>query len=323
MKNDVSRVVSLLPSATEIVAALGGSHLLVGKSHECDFPPDLDLPILTAQRVDAPALSFAEIDRQVRECLDLGRSLYSLDTQMLEALKPDVILTQDLCRVCSIDLESVRRLARAMPGPPRLVSLNATTLEGVLDDGVLVADALGLDALPLVTSLRERLFAAQEFVNPYADAPSVALLEWTDPLFCAGHWTPQMIERAGGSHPLNPTIADERAGAAVGPQHAARRASPSRAITPDELVSTRPEFLIIAPCGLSLARARAAARELAGRPWWRDLPAARSGRVAIVDGNQMFNRPSPRLLDAFEWLVGFLNDRPELTPKGFPWEKFT
>lgn len=319
MTNDVSRVVSLLPSATEILGALGGLHLLVGRSHECDHPPGLNLPFLTTQAIHAR--DPAQIDRQVRETLAQGRPLYSLDTKMLQALEPDVILTQDLCRVCSIDLESVRRVAAGLPKPARIVSLNATTLEGVLDDCLRVAHAVGLDPHPLVASLRERLFAAQEFVNPYALAPSVALLEWTDPLFCAGHWTPQMIERAGGTHPLNPTRADERAGAAVGPQHAARRAPASRTITPEELVQSRPEFLIVAPCGLSLENARAAARQLAAQTWWQDLPAVLRGRVAIVDGNQMFNRPSPRLLDAFEWLVGFLNDRPELTPPGFPWEK--
>jgi len=331
------RVVSLLPSATEIVAALGAGHLLVGRSHECDFPGTLRaLPILTGvgrappphaqdepgESRDRPPPTPADIDRAVRDSLNAGHSLYTLDTGALAELKPDVILTQDLCQVCSIDLETVRAVASTLDPSPRVVSLNPQTVEDVFDDVITVGRAVGFDAEAsrLVVALRNRLFAASEHINPYADPVNVAFLEWTDPIFIGGHWTPQLIERAGGRHPLNPCVAPDDAGAAAGPQQAWAKAGKSVTVPPDVLVASRPEAIIISPCGLDLDATRACARELAKRDWFQDLPAARAGRVALVDGNQMFSRPGPRLVDAFEWLVGWLHGLPKLIPPGFPWE---
>lgn len=317
------RVVSLLPSATELLCAAGGRHLLVGRSHECDFPTGIEsLPILTAQRTRST--DPAAIDREVSASLAVGDSLYTLNEALLTALKPDLILTQDLCSVCSIDLRAVERVVAGLVPRPAVLSLNPSTVEDVLDDLLRVGEAAGLgaNATRAMVDLRARLFQASEFINPFADGPSVGFLEWTDPLFCAGHWSVELIERAGGRHPLNPTLAAPDAGAAAGPQRAQRRAGPSRRISPDEFVASRPEFLIIAPCGMNLAAAKECTAQLARQPWWDDLAAVRSGRVAVVDGNQMFNRPGPRLLDAFEWLTGFLNGRPELVPRGFPWERF-
>jgi ABC-type Fe3+-hydroxamate transport system substrate-binding protein len=236
-----------------------------------------------------------------------------------------LILTQDLCRVCSIDVGTVRTIASGLSPPPRILALNPQTLEDVLDDVLRVGEGSGrpADAGAAVVSLRERLSRAADCVNPYQDGPSVAVLEWTNPVFVAGHWTPQLVERAGGRHPLNPTRASPEAGAAAGPQAASRRAGPSIAISPEQLVASRPERLVICPCGVGLARAREMAADLSQRRWWRDLPAVRAGRVAVVDGNHMFSRPGPRLVDAFEWLVGWLNERPEFMPRGFPWEPFT
>jgi iron complex transport system substrate-binding protein len=317
------RIVSLLPSATEVLCLLGGEHLLVGRSHECDYPPSVAVvPVLTAPRIP-PEASPAETDRAVSEALGAGQSLYTLDEQALADLRPDLILTQDLCAVCSIDLAAVQRAAAAIPSRPRVLSLNPRTIDAVLDDLLAVGEAAGLDPAPAVARLRERFFAAEEYINPYADPPSVAFLEWTDPLFCAGHWTVQLIERAGAAHPLSPTVPDPCAGAAAGPQRSQRSAPPSRRITPEELVASAPEWLVIAPCGLDLMRTRETARVLAREPWWKALPAVQRGRVALVDGNQMFNRPGPRLAEAFEWLVGWLNDRPELIPEGFQWEPFS
>lgn len=317
------RIVSLLPSATEIVALLDAQDLLVGRSHECDFPESIrHLPALTAQRTHAE--SPAEIDRQVREALHANQSLYSLDESLLASLMPDLILTQDLCEVCSIDLAAVRRVTSKLRPEPSVLSLNPTTIEGVIDDVLRVALAIGHEAQGKTAAarLRERLFAASEFVNAYIDGPSAAFLEWTDPLFCAGHWTVQLIERAGGWHPLNPTTPKPTSGAAAGPQMAERIAGKSIRVPPEILVATRPEFLIICPCGFNLEHTRRAAHDLAQQPWFRELPAVQRNGVALVDGNQMFNRPGPRLLDAFEWLVGWINDRPELIPPNFPWEPF-
>lgn len=318
------RVVSLLPSATEIVAELGVGEWLVGRSHECDQPAEPwlhALPVLTAQRTspDAPA---AEIDAQVRAAMAQHQALYTLDEGRLADLRPDVILTQDLCHVCSIDLAAVQRVAARLSPQPKVVSLNPHTLEAVLDDHLTVGAALGIPdrARRAVAALRERLYTLGDFVNPFDDGPNVAFLEWTDPLFVGGHWTPQLIERAGGRHPLNATQPVAGSGAAAGPIGLTeRQAGKSVTVPPEVLAASRPEVLIIAPCGLALPRALAEARALLRHPWFVDLPAVRSGRIAVVDGNRMFNRPGPRLVDAFAFLVGYLQNRPEIIPANFPW----
>lgn len=321
------RVVSLLPSATEILHAIGGGHLLVGRSHECDFPEVLtDRPVLTAQRT--VFTGSADTHRQVADLFASAgaeggnASLYHLDADALRALRPDVILTQDLCEVCSIDLGTVERVARKMDPVPRIVSLNPQTLDAVLDDHLRVGRAVGLEAeaSACVTALHARFTRAEEHVNPYADGSVVGFLEWIDPVFIAGHWTVQLIERAGGSHPLNPTVPIPGSGAAVGPQQASRQAGKSIRVAGEVFAATRPQWLVIAPCGLTLEQVRAEAEGLRDQAWFASLPAVRAGRVALVDGSQMFNRPGPRLIDAFEFLVGWLQGRPELIPRGFPWE---
>lgn len=321
------RVVSLLPSATEHLCLIGGRSALVGRSHECDFPSGLDdVPTVTGQRIPA-GTNPAEIDRLVREQVGTGSSLYTLNTELLAELKPDLILTQDLCRVCSINKDTIRQVVagiRTPSGPPRILSLNPHTLEDVLEDLLNVGGAVDLarESRDAVIRLRERLFRAMEYVNPYLEGPNVAFLEWTDPVFVAGHWTPQLIERAGGQHPLNPTTPVENAGTGSGLQAASRRAGPSREVEAEKLVRSRPEVLIICPCGANLVQAEAMVADLATRPWWFELPAVRANRVAVVDGNQMFNRPGPRLVESLEWLVGWMNGVPELIPEGFPWRRW-
>lgn len=328
------RVVSLLPSATELLCAIGGRGLLVGRSHECDFPAGLsDVPILTAARTGPsgstasafPGADPGAIDAQVRALLAQNEALYTLDSALLASLRPDVILTQDLCSVCSIDLAAVERvvadLRRMGAANPTVLSLNPHTVEDVLDDLLRVGDSTGLsqNAMRTALNLQERLHAAQAHVNPFDDGPVVGFLEWTDPLFVAGHWNVQLIERAGGRHPLNPTQAAEGAGAAAGLQQGSRRAGKSIAVPPEVLAAIKPGWLVVAPCGLGLDAAWECTRALAEQAWFRELPAYRAGRVAVVDGNQMFNRPGPRLVEGFEWLVGWLQGRGELVPGGFPW----
>jgi len=315
------RVVSLLPSATELLDAVGAISLLVGKSHECDAPASIaHLPILTRQRID-PNSSSSTIDAEVSKALAAGESLYTLDEQTLAELRPDVILTQDLCEVCSIDLAAVARVASKLSTNPTIISLNPHTVEDVIDDLLRVGEAVGVRerAMHVAVTMRERLYAAQEYVSSLEEGPVVLFLEWTDPPFCAGHWTVQLIERAGGRHPFNPTVAPSGLGAAAGFQQGARKAGKSTRLDLAAILAAQPEAIVIAPCGFDLDRAIACTRELQTQPWWRELPAVRSGRVAIVDGNQMFNRPGPRLVEAFEFLVGFLQQRDELIPRGFPY----
>lgn len=336
----VSRVVSLLPSATEALFAVGGGDLLVGRSHECDYPTGaLDVPVLTARLVKPFASAgidpkgqssdSGEIDRQVRSLAASGEPLYRVNEDLLVSLRPDVILTQDFCHVCSIDLPAVRRIASAMSPVPEIVSLNPSTVEGVLDDLITVGRAVGraAQAQDAVARLRERMYAAQDFVNPYDDGPRVCVLEWTDPLFVGGHWTPQLVERAGARHTLNPTRPIPGAGAGAGPIGLTLRAAgPSATVTAAEFARSQPQGIVIAPCGLTLGQARAAASRLFAEPWWEEAAAAahpsRGGKgVVIVDGNQFFNRPGPRLVDALEFLVGWVQERPELIPAGFVYER--
>lgn len=344
------RVVSLLPSATELLCAVSGpdwQDLLVGRSHECDYPAGLShIPILTAPRITAT--DPREIDAQVRAALQSsanspspddhgpssvpggswgGQYLYALFADKLAALAPDIILTQDLCEVCSIDLNTVRQVAAGLPKQPKIVSLNPQTVEDVFDDCLKVAEAIGRPqrGIEVVVDLRGRLYEVSEFVNPYDDGPVMAFLEWTDPLFCAGHWTVQLIERAGCRHPFNPTHIRVRAhgasvGAAAGPQQGERVAGKSVRMPAEVLEAAQPEYLVICPCGMNLEQAKRCTQAIAVNTWWNNLPAVRKGQVAIVDGNQMFNRPGPRLVDAYEWLVGWIQGRPELIPRGFPWE---
>lgn len=301
------RVVSLLPSATELLCEVGGASLLVGRSHECDEPASLaHVPVLTRSRL-APIGAdgdSAAIDHAVRTALAEGSGLYEVDEAALRALRPDVILTQDLCEVCSVDLRTVERIAETMDPRPRIVNLNPVSIEDVFDDLLRVGEAVGLHeaAERALVALREAYWSAIDYVTPYTDGPEVAFMEWTDPIFIGGHWTPQLIETAGAHHGLNPPGAR------------------SRAVSPDELVAAGPERVIVCPCGLGLEATRTQLPALTSQRWWNKLPAVVEGGVAIVDGNRMFSRPGPRLVDAFRWLVGWINERPEVIPPGFPVE---
>lgn len=322
------RVVSLAPSATEIVARIGGLDLLVGRGHACDRPPEVHrLPALTARRTSydpAAGITAADTDRAVSGQIEAGGSPYTLDAGLLAELRPDVVLTQDLCEACSIGLDApvgvLHDLEVRAGHHAEVVALAPETIEGVLDDHLAVGRAIGLEeeAGRAVFDLRGRWLAAESYVNPYTEGPVVGFLVWTDPLYIAGYWTAQMIERAGGRHPLNECVAHPDAGAAAGLQAGQRTAGKSIRVPDEVFVASRPEYLVISPCGLTLEQAMHEARRLQEREWWDDLPAVKAGRVAVVDGRQ-FSRPGPGLFDAFEWLTGWINDRPELLPKDFPW----
>ncbi|MAB28548.1 MAG: cobalamin-binding protein [Planctomycetaceae bacterium] len=295
------RVVSLLPSATETLCHIGGESLLVGRSHECDHPSGIaELPVLTSQRTHGT--TSLEIDQEVRDTLDTQNSLYRLDVELLEELEPDVILTQDLCDVCSIDLEAVRAAAAGFEKAPRIVNLDPKTIFDVFDDLLKVGEAVDMKSRSegAMVALRARYWEAVDFVNPYASQEEILFLEWADPAFVGGHWTPGLIEAAGGRHSLN------------------TEGKPSRQVAPEDLIEVLPDRVIVCPCGFDLERAAAEIEVLERTSWWPLLPAVQEGKVAIVDGSAMFNRPGPRLVDAFRWLVAWLQDRPEVLPEEFP-----
>eukprot|EP00850_Spirogloea_muscicola_P023641 SM000374S13837 [mRNA] locus=s374:60548:65025:+ [translate_table: standard] len=309
------RVVSLLPAATELLCLAGGAALLVGRGHEDDYPAAIaDRPAVTAARTRFT--TSAEVDRTITEALKSGQGLYAIDTALLERLQPTVILTQSLCRVCAIDYSLVSGIARQMDVPPKLVSLNPGSVEDIIQDVVRIGDAVGLSqqAQAAAERLKQRVLMARSFgkerVLEQAAAPKVVFMEWTDPIFCGGHWTPQLIEMAGGRHPLNPCRGQGRG------------AGESFRVSPEQVVAVDPDWIIVCPCGLDIQTTKRELEAVATRAWWRELRAVKNDHVVLVDGNHMFNRSGPRIIDALEWLVAVLKDVPELIPAEFPWEKW-
>lgn len=207
-----------------------------------------------------------------------------------------------------------------MDPSPAVIDLSSFDLDGIIADVIKVGTAVGLgpEAERAAAPLRARIAAAKERVKNQVNKPKVLFMEWTGPIYCGGHWTPQLIELAGGLHPLNPPFKDPKTGA-LGPAH------PSGKVPPDDVIALDPDWIICCPCGLELDEARKELAEIAGADWWTGLRAVREGRVALVDGNAMFNRPGPRIVDAFEWLVALLNEGfegAERTAGGFPWERW-
>jgi len=290
------RIVSLLPSATEIVCALGLMDDLVGVTHECDYPPGVErLPRVTRTRVPDHATS-REIDQMVRARPDARAALYTLDEAVLRSLAPDLIVTQALCDVCAVAEDAVRAAACALPRACAIVDLTPRTLDGVLDAIRQVAAAAGVDdrAARVVTALAARIAAVTARSAALEHRPRVALLEWLDPPFSCGHWSPELVHLAGGIETLG------------------RAGEPSRTLAWREVTTQAPEVVVAACCGLGVERTLADLPALEAAPGWSDVPAAVSGRVYIVDGSHYFSRPSPRLVDSLEILAHALH--PDVHP---------
>lgn len=294
------RICSFLPSATEMVCALGATEELVGITHECDYPPEIrSRRIVVRSRLD-PALDEARrIDQAVREQLAAGHSLYLVDTDALREADPDVILTQELCAVCAASQTETRAAVAQLPRPPQVVSLSPRTLTDVLRSIRQVGDVLGRRpaADALVQRSEARLSAIWALTNPLHPKPRVAMLEWLDPLWIGGHWVPDMVAVAGGEDALGTSGA------------------PSRTITWEALAASRPEVIVLSPCGYDASRALREAAVLRAHPVWRTLPAVQHGRVYAVDANAYVSRPGPRLVDGVELLAHLAH------PTRVPWTR--
>jgi iron complex transport system substrate-binding protein len=286
------RIVSLISSATEIVAALGFEDELVGRSHECDFPHSVRrLPVCTAPKFAVEGNS-REIDAGVKSLAQQGTSVYQVDAHLLRRLRPDVILTQSQCDVCAVSLRDVEAAVRDWQGTcPRIVALAPNALADVWADIGRVADGLSVPArgAALVAKLRERVAAIADRARALADRPTVACLEWLDPLMAAGNWVPEMVDLAGGVNLFG----------------VAGRHSPW--MSWEQLCERDPEVIVALPCGLDLARTRAEMAALTGKPGWDRLRAVGAGRAFVTDGNQFFNRPGPRLVESLEILAELLH----------------
>ena len=281
------RIVSLLPSATEIICALGLEDALVGVTHECDYPPSVRrLPKVTNTLIPHDASS-GTIDALVRDRLATGNALYTLDLPVLEQLRPDLLVTQALCDVCAVAEVEVQAAACSLPGQPRVVNLEPETLEEVFESIAMVGEAVGREAQArdVIGTLRARVHAVADRVEGSGERPRVVVLEWLDPLFTCGHWTPELVSMAGGTEVV------------------ARGGERSRPMTLDELLAAAPDVLVVACCGFDVERTLLDMPVFLALPGVSELPAVRTGRVHLIDGNAYLSRPGPRLVDSLEILA--------------------
>lgn len=286
------RIVSLLPAATDLVAVLGLADALVGRTHECDWPPGTvdSIPVVTAAEFSPDTLTSREISDAVGGAAHSGSSLYTLDTEALAALAPDVVLTQDLCDVCAVSYAGVSRAVRVLDGGPRVLSLEPRTLDDVLDCLTSLGDALGVPERAALrrAELTARLAAVRRLTEGLR-RPRVVAIEWLDPLWPAGHWVPEQITAAGGTPLL---------------------AAPGEHTKPmgwDAVRDARPDVVLLLPCGFPPERTVRELDLLTSLPGWDDLPAVRAGEVWVLDGPAHHNRPGPRVVRGAEVLAHVLH----------------
>jgi iron complex transport system substrate-binding protein len=290
------RICSLLPSATEIAYAIGLGDSVVGVSHECDFPAEAATkPSLLHTRVD-PNAPPAEIDRQVREIIQRGESIYAVDAEMLRSLAPDLILTQDLCHVCAASPDDLATALTRFEHSPRVLALTPRSLDEVWDDIRRVGEATGhqRQACALAGSLERRVAEVAAAARQANTRPRVLCLEWLDPYFVGGHWVPEMVALAGGEDVLG------------------RLREPSFEVSSEQIAESKAELIAVMPCGYNTERAAQECEAVKFPASWSDLPAVRNRRVFATDANACFSRPGPRLADGVELLAHLIH--PELFP---------
>jgi iron complex transport system substrate-binding protein len=293
------RIISLLPSATEILFALGLADEVVAVTHECDFPPAArEKPRITRSLL-RPDMASREIDAAVSgQMVSDAHSLYTIDRELLAHLAPDLIVTQALCEVCAVDYDAVLDAVKSLPRQPRVLNLEPSSLRDVLDDIARVGEATSRqgEATRLVGDLSTRIEHVRTIAARAATRPRVGFLEWLDPPFCGGHWNPELVELAGGED-------------AIG-----RKGQDSVRVSWERVRLYAPEVLVISCCGFTAERTRQDLPLLEAQPGYAELPAVRDGRVHVVDGNAYFSRPGPRLVDSLELLARFIH--PELMGGG-------
>ena len=285
------RIVSLLPSATEIVYALGLGDQLSAVTHECDYPPQaLEKPVITSSVLD-PGSSSIQIHKGITGLVHEGKSIYHLDEDLLREIKPDLILTQEICDVCAISYGVVQEAAKILEGDQEILSLEPNFLGDILSNIRLVGEKTGKkqEAKALLTKFEERINNVVTKTSHITDRPRVYCMEWIDPPFAAGHWISEMVSMAGGEEGL------------------ARLGQPSEQIEWQDVLDFAPEIVIFMPCGFNLERTIEECKQARTYPNWSDLPAVKTGRVFTVDGSSYFNRPGPRIIDGLEILAQIIH----------------
>ncbi len=296
----VQRIVTTLPSATEIVSLLGLEDKLVGITHECDYPPSVrKKQVVMRTAFNAQKMTSKEIDDSVLNYVSSGHSIYEIDEPLLQRLKPDLIITQELCEVCATPLRVVARSIGRLDPKPKIISLSPHDLEDVLKNVIEVGAATGRveEARKVVSSLQQRIDRVKNrcLGNLKTAKPSVFCLEWLDPIYCSGHWMPELVKYAGGVEILG------------------RLGEPSNVVQWEKVVSADPEVIFITVCGYNVGRTLSEISTLTERKEWKDLQAVRSGRVYVLDSPSYYSRSGPRLVDGLEIMASLLH--PEFFPE--------
>jgi iron complex transport system substrate-binding protein len=282
------RIVSFLPSATEMVCALGLGDRLFGVTHECDYPAEAQgKPVVVRSVLPIETMSQSEIDKAVAERMRAGLSLYKIDEDLLEQLAPDLILTQDLCQVCAPSGNEASQALNLLSKKPQILFMTPRSLSEIDRNVLDLGEATGClkEAEALIGKGHDRLERIAEATRGLAHRPRVFCMEWIDPVYCSGHWVPEMVKIAGGVDGLG------------------REGADSVRIAWDDVLKWSPEVLIVTPCGLNLDKVVSKAEQLLDYPGWGDLPAVRDGRVYAVDANSYFARPGPRVVEGTELLA--------------------
>src|SRR5216683_6838771 len=291
----VMRIASLLPSATEIAFALGLGDQVVAVSHECDYPPEAaKRPILTKSTIHGKTHASHEIDEEVAQ---RGGDIYEIDDELLEKLKPDLILTQELCHVCAVSYTKVKEAARVLDADTKIISLEPTSLEEIVDNILLVGRMTGKlgEAEKLAQQMLQRINRVKEKTQTVRHRPRVFFMEWLQPPWAGGHWIPQMVDYAGGVEGLG------------------RLGKPSHRIGWDEVVEYQPEIIVLSPCGFDANQVIEEAHVLASYEGWEKIPAFQSSKIYAVNASAYFSRSGPRVVDGLEILAHIIH--PELFPE--------